>query len=117
MALTEKMTNVPPPLEDYNVFTSNRPLVESLARWAPGAMEDATAFGELVGRSHVLELGRLANEHPPSLRGSGEITFHPAWHELMRMGREAGLTGLGWDGTPGGNVLRAAAFISLNQVE
>jgi putative acyl-CoA dehydrogenase len=117
MALIERMTNVPPPLEDYNVFTSNRPLVESLQRWAPSSIDDATAFGELVGRAHTLEQGRLANEHPPSLRGSGEITFHPAWHELMRIGREAGLTGLGWDGTPRGNTARGATFITLNQVE
>jgi putative acyl-CoA dehydrogenase len=120
MALTEQpssLSNVPPPLEDYNVFLSNRPLVESLQRWAPASMAEATSFGELVGRADVLRLGALANEHPPTLRGSGEITFHPAWHELMRIGREAGLTGLGWDGTPGGNVARGANFITLNQVE
>jgi hypothetical protein len=38
MALTEQpssLTNVPPPLENYNVFLSNRPLVEMLERWAP----------------------------------------------------------------------------------
>lgn len=117
MALTQAATNVPPPLEDYNVFTSNKPLCEALQRWAPGSMDDATAFGELVGQARVLEQGRLANEHPPALRGSGDITFHPAWHELLRAGREAGLTGLGWDGTPCGHVIRAAHFITLAQVE
>ena len=52
MALTEPASaaNVPPPLEDYNVFASNRPLVEALERWAPAALEDATAFGERLGR-------------------------------------------------------------------
>jgi len=119
MALTEPASaaNVPPPLEDYNVFASNRPLVEALERWAPAALEYATAFGERVGRASVLELGTLANEHPPSLREDGTVEFHPAWDELLRIGRAAGLTGLGWDGTPGGHVARAALFITLSQVE
>lgn len=118
MALRERITNVPPPLEDYNVFLSNRPLAESLQRWGtPDAVAQSTELGELLGRPETLCLGALANENPPALRGSGDISFHPSWHELMRIGREAGLTGLGWDGTQAGNVARAANFILLNYVE
>jgi putative acyl-CoA dehydrogenase len=120
MALTERtasVSNVPPPLEDYNVFLSNRPLVEALERWGtPEAVAEASALGELVGRAATLKLGTLANEHPPVLR-DGEVEFPPAWHDLLRIGREAGLTGLGWDGTPGGHVARAAMFMTLSQVE
>jgi putative acyl-CoA dehydrogenase len=120
MALTEPpgaVSNVPPPLEDYNVFLSNRPLVESLRRWGtPEAVAEASVFGEQVGRAHVLGLGTLANDQPPMLR-AGTVEFHPAWHELLRIGREAGLTGLGWDGTAGGHVVRAALFMTLSQVE
>src|SRR5262245_28611957 len=121
MATTEypsSVSNSPPPLEDYNVFLSNRPLVEGLERWGtPEAVAEVTTLGELLGRAETLRLGALANENPPRLRAGGELSFHPAWHELKRIGREAGITGLGWDGTPAGNVQRAAAFISLNQVE
>ena len=119
MALTEQpaVANVPPPLEDYDLFGENRPLVEALERWAPEAVPGATELGQRLGRSDVLELGTLANEHPPVLREDGELEFHPAWHELLRIGREAGLTGLAWDGTPGGHVVRAAVFMTLSQVE
>ena len=121
MALTAQhgsVANVPPPLEDYNLFLSNRPLVEALERWGtPEAVAEASVFGELLGRAETLRLGDLANDHPPVLREDGEVEFHPAWHELLRIGREAGLTGLGWDETPAGHVARAAMFMTLSQVE
>jgi putative acyl-CoA dehydrogenase len=118
MALTEQVSNVPPALEDYNVFLANRPLVDALQRWGtPEAVGEATMLGERVGRAETLGLGTLANEHPPVLREDGEVEFHPAWHELMRIGREAGLTGLGWDGTSHGHITRAALFMTLSQVE
>ena len=60
-------------------------------------MTEALVLGELLGRAETLRLGDLANDHPPVLREDGEVEFHPAWHELLRIGREAGLTGLGWD--------------------
>ena len=41
-------------------------------------------------------------DQPPPLEGSG---------------RAAGLTGLGWDGHPGGHTARAALFLTLSQVE
>jgi putative acyl-CoA dehydrogenase len=111
------VSNVPPPLEDYNLFLSNRPLVEALERWAPAGLDVAAAFGEQAGRADVLALGTRANERPPVVRDDGEVKFDPSWDELLRMGREAGLTGLGWDGTPGGHVARAALFMTLSQVE
>jgi len=74
MALIERISNVPPPLEDYNLFLTNRPLVEALERWGtPEAVVEATAFGELLGHADTLRLGDLANDHPPVLRDSGEV--------------------------------------------
>ena len=68
MALTEQpssLSNVPPPLEDYNVFLSNRPLTESLQRWGTSdAVAEASVLGELLGRAETLRLGDLANNHP-----------------------------------------------------
>ncbi len=121
MALTEQsasVSNQPPPLEGYNVFLENRPLVEALEREGGGwAHEECARLGERSGRAETLRLGDLANEHPPVLRENDEVEFHPAWHELMRIGVEAGLTGFGWDGKPGGHVARAAMFMTLGQVE
>jgi putative acyl-CoA dehydrogenase len=80
-------------------------------------MEEATAFGAWVGSARTLELGTQANERPPRLRADGAVEFDPSWDELLRLGREAGPTGLGWDGAAGGHTLRAALFMTLSQVE
>ncbi len=127
MALTEQpasVSNQPPPLEGYNLFLENRPLVEALEREGGGwAHEQASALGERLG-GEPLRWGALANEYPPALRTHDrygaridEVEFHPSWHELMRLGVEAGLTGLGWTGEPGGHVARAAMFMTVGQVE
>jgi putative acyl-CoA dehydrogenase len=95
--------NQPPPLAGYDLFSENRPLVEALRReGAADAEERCAAFGRLCG-GDPLELGRLANEHPPVLRTHDrfgeridEVEFHPAWHELLGLGVEHGLHSLPW---------------------
>src|SRR5205085_1781506 len=62
--------------------------------------------------------GRLANEHPPTLREDGSIEFHPAWDSLLQLGLRAGLHGSPWrEARPGAHVARAAKFMTLAQVE
>jgi putative acyl-CoA dehydrogenase len=98
---TRDSLNQPPPLEGYNLFLENRPLVEALDREGAGwAADRAVAFGALLTGEPV-EWGRLANEHPPRLRTHDrfgdridEVEFHPAWHELMRTSIEHGLHAL-----------------------
>ena len=113
------VSNVPPPLEDYNVFLSNRPLVESLERWGtPEGVAEATVLGELLGRAETLRLGALANNHPPVLREDGEVEFHPgvARAAADRPRGRADRARLGR--TPGGHTSsRAALFMTLSQVE
>ena len=95
--------NQPPPLEGYDLFSENRPLVEALRREGGGAEEGrCAAFGRLCG-DEPLELGRLANEYPPVLRTRDrfgeridEVEFHPSWHELLGLGVEHGLHSLPW---------------------
>ena len=56
--------------------------------------EQAREVGALWGRAETLRLGELfANRNPPVLRSHDrfgnridEVEFHPAWHELMRIG-------------------------------
>src|SRR5215218_4922773 len=66
---THQVANQPPPLVDYNVFETDRPLVEAVARegadWARGRI---SGVGEFAGSGQAQELGRLANENPPKLR-------------------------------------------------
>jgi putative acyl-CoA dehydrogenase len=114
-----RTANQPPPLEGYDLFSENRPLVEALRREGDTAAEDrCAAFGRLCG-GRPLELGRLANEHPPILRTHDrfgeridEVEFHPAWHELLGLGVEHGL-----HAATGGHVARAARFTTLAYAE
>jgi putative acyl-CoA dehydrogenase len=120
-----RTTNEPPPLEGYDLYGANRPLVEAVARegggWADGPLR---ALGSLLG-GEPLEWGRLANEYPPRLRTHDrfaervdEVEFHPAWHRLLGLGVEHGLHASPWrEPRPGAHVARAAAFVTLAEVE
>ncbi len=125
MSPTHEVLNQAPPLEDYNVFLENRPLLEAMNReggeWGTDRL---TAFGEACG-GEALEWGRLANENPPILRTHDrtggridEVEFHPAWHNLLGMAVEHGVHSLPWtDPGPGAHVVRAALMITLSQAE
>jgi putative acyl-CoA dehydrogenase len=72
---THEVTNQPPPLEDYNLFEQDRPLVEAVRReGAAWAEPDLAALGKLAGTAEVLRLGEEANRHPPVLRTHGTGT-------------------------------------------
>ncbi len=125
-ARTHEVTNQPPPLEGHNVFESDRTLVEALRReGAEWAEDDARELGGICGRPEVIAEGVQANENPPRLRTHDrfgnridEVEFHPAWHELMRLGISQGLHASPWrDPRPGAHVARAAKFVLLSQVE
>ena len=123
---THEVTNQSVPLVDINVFESDRALVEAVAREGGDfRVELIREVGELAGRARTIELGRLANEHPPKLRTHDrfgnridEVEFHPGWHELMEMHVSHGLHALPWrEPEPGAHVARAAAFMCLSQAE
>jgi putative acyl-CoA dehydrogenase len=106
--------NQPPPLERFDLFSEDTALVEALRQEGGAAREEeCTAFGRLCG-GKPLELGRLANEHPPILRRDDEVEFHPAWHTLLGLGVEHGLHGFPWaDNEAGAHVARATKFMTL----
>lgn len=126
-----EVLNQSPPFGDLNLFTSDVPLQEAVAREGagPGGSELA-ALGAACGSAEAFERGRLANDHPPRLRTHdprGErldtVEFHPAYHECMAASMAAGLHCGSWEagdvrGRPSGaNVLRAAAFYMTAQME
>ncbi len=121
----DAVRNQPPPLEGYDLFATNRPLVEALRREGGGWAEDRAAqLGSVLG-GEPLEWGRLANEHPPILRTHDrfgrridEVEFHPAWHSLMDLAVGSGLHALPWrEPVPGAHVARAAMFVTFSQAE
>jgi putative acyl-CoA dehydrogenase len=123
---THTVFNQAPPLVGVDVFASNTPLVEAVEREGAGWVTDrASELGRFVGGEPQLEWGRLANENEPILRTFDrygnridEVEFHPAWHELMRMGVANELHSLPWTSDqPSPHTARAALYMTAMQAE
>ncbi len=123
---THEVANQSIPLEGFNAFTEDRALAEALEREGAGwARERAVEVGALAGSAQVIRWGYEANENEPELRTHDrfghridEVEFHPAWHELMRLGVAHGLHALPWrEPREGAHVARAAMFMTLTQAE
>jgi putative acyl-CoA dehydrogenase len=123
---THEVFNQSPPLEDYNTFGADRPLVEALRREGAGwAEERCREFGDQCGSAQVIRWGFEANERKPALRTHDrfghridEVEFDHSWHELMRIGVAGGLHASPWrEPGPGAHVARAAMFMLLAQAE
>ncbi len=126
MSATHQVFNQSQPLEDVNLFALDKPLQEALKReGASWATEQVSELGQICGSAEVQRWGREANENPPKLKTHDrfghridEVEFHPAWHELMKVGVEHGVHSLPWQQPgPGANVARAALFTQLSQAE
>ena len=125
-SVTHEVFNQAPPLEGYNVFEADAVMSEAVAReGAEWSRERLRELGAIAGRPDVLELGRLANENPPRLKSHDrfghridEVDFHPAWHELMRIGVARGLHASPWrEPRAGAHVARGAMTMLMGQVE
>jgi putative acyl-CoA dehydrogenase len=123
---THTVFNQVPPLVDLDVYSSNLPLVEAVKReGASWIGERAAALGRFVGGEPQQSWGRLANENEPVLRTFDrygnridEVEFHPAWHQLMRMGVENELHSLPWTcDEPTAHTARAALYMTAMQAE
>ncbi|MEU5551249.1 MULTISPECIES: acyl-CoA dehydrogenase family protein [unclassified Micromonospora] len=115
---THEVFNQVPPLVGHDV-ADDPALLAGLAReGADWATADLHELGRLAGGEAAAEHGRLANEHPPTLRTHDrygrrvdEVEFHPSWHELMRTAVGHGLHAAPWaDPRAGAHVARAAGF-------
>jgi putative acyl-CoA dehydrogenase len=129
-SLTHDVFNQSPPFEDINLFTCDRPLVETVAAYGGASAErELSDFGRHWGSAAMAARGRLANENTPKLktfdaRGNrrDEVEFHPAYHELMAHAAHAGMHNATWDtqGKPVGgaaHVVRGAKYYIAAQVE
>ena len=124
---THTVTNQPPPLVGYDLYSADQALTAAVERHLPPDLLDEvrgelTALGRASGSAQLQEWAVQANENPPRLRTHDrhghrvdEVDFHPAWHRLLGKGVSAGLTAA-W-ARPGGHVRRAAAFLVWAQVE
>ena len=123
---THEVDNQPPPLVDYNLYSSDPILREAAHRegaaWADQRLD---VFGAEVGSEWVLDQGAAANRYAPELRAFDrfghrldEVSFHPAYHELMALGIEHEVHSIAWSADrPGGHVAHTALEFLLIQAE
>ena len=126
---THPVFNQTPPLEEYNLFTTDPALQEAVRREGAGAaVPDLGLAGAALGTAATFEDARRANRNPPVLHAfnvQGEridsIEFHPAWHALMQgivaRGYHAGPWARVDGGVPGTHAARAAGYLMQAQVE
>ena len=122
---THRVTNQVPPLVGHDVAADPALLAGVAREGAAWAVGDLHALGRRLGTGTVQEWAAQANEQPPRLvthdrygHRVDEVSFHPAWHELMSLSIGAGLAGAPWaQGRPGAHVARAAGFFLTGQVE
>jgi putative acyl-CoA dehydrogenase len=126
MGETHSVTNQPPPLADYDLFSTDPALAGAVAAegadWAAGGL---AAFGRELGTAENFALGDLANRNAPILHAFDryghridEVEFHPAWHRLLELAVGQGLHSAPWaEPQPGAHVARAAGVHMMCQVE
>ena len=123
---THTVSNQPPPFEDVNLFDTDTALKSAVDAAQPDA--DATqklsAFGARCGSAEATEWSRLANKYSPQLKSFDryghrldEVEFHPAYHELMALGLEAGVAAAAWITKTAGHTQHAALLYLLSGVD
>ncbi|MGW2415144.1 acyl-CoA dehydrogenase family protein [Streptomyces tubercidicus] len=125
MTVTHEVVNQAPPLTGFS--TADEPaLLEALRRdGAEWGVPEVAELGALAGSAAVQDQARWAEEQPPRLHTHDrfghridEVTFHPAWHQLMTVAVEHGLHAAPWaDDRPGAHLVRAAKFYVWSQAE
>ena len=126
MAQTHEVFNQFGELADYDLLATDPALCEALARadagWATPMLGD---YAARMGDATTYAQAADANRHTPELqafdsrgRRLDAVQFHPGWHALMAMYRQAGLISLPFDSDqPGRWSAWAAGFYLHGQVE
>ena len=122
---THEVTNQPRPLEDVNLYANDAILISACA-WSDaklyaGRLSD---FGARVGSAETQALSVQANRVVPTFlpydrfgQRIDEVEFHPAYHQLMALGLEAGVSGAAWNVPEAGHALHAALLFLMGQAD
>src|SRR3546814_17375385 len=105
---THEGGNQSPSFQDLNLFLTDAALQQAVRREGAAASHEAlAAFGAAAGSAEAFELGRLANDNPPTQRRFDQkgfpldlIAFHPAYPEAIRRRARAGLHCPDWTPLP-----------------
>ena len=128
---THEVLNQAEPIGDYDPWARDLALQEAVERYdALWAAPQIQELAVLAGRADIRRLGDLANRHTPELqthdrfgRRIDQVSFHPAWHQLMRIGVEAEIHSLPWrksssrSGPSGAHLARIAKHYLFSQTE
>lgn len=124
---THEVLNQSLPLPDTDWYLSDVPLLEAMERYGGTLGADRlSSLGRIAGSAHGAELCHLANTELPVLRTHDrfghridEVSFHPAYHELMAIGQEHGVHNFTWThpGQEGAAVVHAGLHYLYCQLE
>lgn len=124
--ITHEVENQAPPLAPYDAWATDLPLREAIAREGGGWAEaDIAAYGPIAG-GELMALGFTANENKPKFkpfdaRGNriDEVEFHPAYHRIMQLGVQHGVSNYAWRhaNRTGAHVARMAISYLHNQAD
>lgn len=123
---THEVLNQVPPLTGYNLFSTDRTLVQAVERAGAGwAAAQISELGQLLGTEEAQHWGFDANENKPALHTHDrhgnrrdEVIFHPAWHHLMRTSVAHQVHSLPWsEKRAGAHAARAALMMITAQNE
>jgi putative acyl-CoA dehydrogenase len=119
------LANQAPRFENINLFSSDRVLVETIAREGTG-IEPARLqeFGAAMGSAEMWEMAAAMQRHVPELhafdcygRRIDEVEYHPAYHSVIRRAVEAGTSAAPWRNEKCGHTLHAVLEYLLAKVE
>ncbi len=122
---THEVTNQPRPLEDVNLYTSDA-ILRAACGWSGATLytDRLADFGARVGSAETQGLCVQANRVVPTFQPFDrfgqridEVEFHPAYHQLMALGLEAGVSGAAWNVAEAGHALHAALFFLMGQAD
>jgi putative acyl-CoA dehydrogenase len=122
---THEVANQPAPLEDVNLYAADEILTSACA-WSGAAIhfERLAAFGARVGSAETQAWAAQANRAAPTFQPFDrygqridEVEFHPAYHSLMALGLEAGVSGAAWNVGEAGHALHAALLFLMGQAD
>ncbi len=123
---THEVTNQSTPLVDYDVFSSDTALVEATTTFGAAAeLDELSKLGRRTSSAEVQQWAWEADTVPPVLHTHDrfghridEVTFHPAWHNLMSEAVSHGLHAAPWaEDVEAAHTKRAAGFVTWYQAE
>jgi putative acyl-CoA dehydrogenase len=126
MTSAHAAANQAPPLVERDLLADDQALLDAIRRHgAHAALPRLHELGAHAGSERVQQLAVEANVNVPVLRTHDrygnrvdEVSFHPAWHELMTTAVETGLHAAPWSAAePAAHTARAAGFLLWSQVE